>query len=151
MSALSHSGKKVPFRKIRIARRSKDLFPHHVDAQTRDAQAAGHGGDPMTMITTVITALSLLLGHPAIGGPGIKCDAATIQALQSRLPLMSNLDAQSFASARLAAAREALDSGDAKACSEALDHARKDMGVAGESAPPTEVSAPPPTMPAVKS
>jgi hypothetical protein len=63
---------------------------------------------------------------------------------------MSNIDAQSFASDRLAAAREALGSGDVKACSEALDHARKDMGAAGQSAP-TEVSAPPTTTPAIKS
>jgi len=104
----------------------------------------------MTMITTFVTALSLLLGHPGTTGPEVKCDAATIQALEARLPSMSNLDAQSFASARLTAARQALGSGDTKACREALDHARKDMGVAGESAP-TDVSAPPRATPAIKS
>jgi len=31
----------------------------------------------MTMIATFVTALSLLLGHPALGGPDVKCDAAT--------------------------------------------------------------------------
>jgi hypothetical protein len=104
----------------------------------------------MTMITTFVTALSLLLGHPAAGGPEVRCDAPTIQALQSKLPSMSNFDAQMFASARLTAAQQALDSGDIKACSEALDHARKDMGVAGDSAP-TEASAPKVATPAIKS
>jgi hypothetical protein len=84
-------------------------------------------------ISTLVPAMGLAVAlgcvSPAMAAEAPTCDAAAVSSLRSKLPEMTNDDARDVAKARLDEAEALSAAGNREGCRDALERARKDIGI----------------------